>query len=250
MAEPVLEARGLTRYFGGLAAVDGVSLDLREGEIHAVIGPNGAGKTTLVNLLSGELAPTAGSIRFAGREIAGLSAPTIARRGIARSYQRINVFPDFSAFENCRLAAQSRLDASWRLFAPARRRADLAAQAERVLALVALEAPQRAAAALSHGERRQLEIAMTLATAPLVLLLDEPLAGMGAEESRRMTALIAGLAADHAVLLVEHDVDAVLSVAHVLTVMVEGKVLDTGAPDKVRANPEVQRAYLGEPEAA
>ena len=243
MEEPLLAARGLSRRFGGLAAVDGVSLDLRLGEIHAVIGPNGAGKTTLVNLLSGELKPSAGRITFAGRDIAGLAPARIARLGIARSYQRVNVFPAFSAFENCRIAAQARIGGSFRI---AREKKALAATAERVLALVGLEAPARIAANLSHGERRQLEIAMTLAMEPKVLLLDEPLAGMGAEESRRMTALIASLAAGHAILLVEHDVDAVLSVAHRLTVMVEGAVLETGEPEAVRKSPSVQTAYLGE----
>jgi len=242
MAEAILAARGLSRRFGGLTAVRDVTLDLRPGEIHAVIGPNGAGKTTLVNLLSGELAPSAGSILFEGHEIAGMSAPAIAQRGIARSYQRVNVFPDFSAFENCRLAAQSRVTSSLRL---ARSRRDLAEKAREMLGLVGLEDTRRPASAMSHGERRQLEIAMTLAMSPKVLLLDEPLAGMGIEESRRMTDLIRGLAANHAVLLVEHDMDAVFSVAQILTVMVDGAVLASGDPESVRRNRAVQDAYLG-----
>ena len=242
MAEAILAARGLSRRFGGLTAVRDVTLDLRLGEIHAVIGPNGAGKTTLVNLLSGELAPSAGSILFEGHEIAGMSAPAIAQRGIARSYQRVNVFPDFSAFENCRLAAQSRVTSSLRLV---RSRRDLAEKAREMLGLVGLEDTRRPASAMSHGERRQLEIAMTLAMSPKVLLLDEPLAGMGIEESRRMTDLIRGLAANHAVLLVEHDMDAVFSVAQILTVMVDGAVLASGDPESVRRNRAVQDAYLG-----
>jgi branched-chain amino acid transport system ATP-binding protein len=246
MAEAILAAQGLSRSFGGLAAVRDVSLALRVGEIHAVIGPNGAGKTTLVNLLSGELAPSAGSILFEGEELVGLSAPSIARRGIARSYQRVNLFADFSAFENCRLAAQSRVASSLRL---ARSDKALADKAHEVLSLVGLEAPNRAAATLSHGERRQLEIAIALATSPKVLLLDEPLAGMGIEESRGMTSLIASLAARHAVLLIEHDVDAVLSIADRLTVMVEGAVLASGDPEEVRRNKSVQDAYLGSGEA-
>jgi branched-chain amino acid transport system ATP-binding protein len=227
-------------------AVREVSLALEPGRIHAVIGPNGAGKTTLVNLLSGELAPSAGSILFEGREIAGRRPHKIARRGVARSYQRVNLFGDFSAFENCRLAAQARGRSS---LLPARSRRRLAEKAAEVLHLVGLGDTHRLAANLSHGERRQLEIAVALATSPKVLLLDEPLAGMGIEESRGMTALIKSLAADHAILLIEHDVEAVLSVADTLTVMVEGAVIATGDPQTVRANRAVQDAYLGAEEA-
>jgi branched-chain amino acid transport system ATP-binding protein len=242
MAEAILAARGLSRRFGGLMAVREVSLALERGRIHALIGPNGAGKTTLVNLLSGELRPSAGSILFEGREIAGRSPYTIARRGIARSYQRVNLFADFSAFENCRLAAQARGRSS---LIPARSKRSYAEKAEQALALVGLSALHRPAGALSHGERRQLEIAVALSTAPKVLLLDEPLAGLGHEESRAMTALIRSIAADHAILLIEHDVDAVLSVADTLTVMVDGAVLASGDPAAVRANRAVQDAYLG-----
>jgi len=245
MAEAVLRARDLARHFGGLKAVDGVSLDLVPGSIHAVIGPNGAGKTTLINLLSGNLPPSAGSIAFDGREIAGLPPERIARLGIARSYQRVNIFERFSALENCRLAAQAATRHGWRLLCPARRARQLDARAERALAQVRLEKPARIAAALSHGERRQLEIAMTLATNPRVLLLDEPLAGMGAEESTRMAALVKALAQDHAVLLVEHDMDVVFSIADRLTVMVDGKVLASDTPAAIRANAAVQAAYLG-----
>jgi branched-chain amino acid transport system ATP-binding protein len=246
--EPALVVTGLTRFFGGLAAVSEVSLDLVHGEVHAVIGPNGAGKTTLINLLSGELAPSAGSVRYARQEIAGLPPHRVARLGIARSYQRTNIFREFSAFENCRLAAQARLRSSMRFFRPARRRRDLAEAAEQALALVGLDRPARIAETLSHGEQRQLELAMTLATAPKVLLLDEPLAGMGTEESARMVALIARLAADHAVLLVEHDMDAVFSIASRLTVMVNGRVLESGDPPTIRASAQVQEAYLGSAE--
>jgi branched-chain amino acid transport system ATP-binding protein len=247
MAEPVLAARGLSRRFGGLAAVDGVSLDLAPGRIHAVIGPNGAGKTTLVNLLSGELRPSAGSVRFEDREIAGMPPARIARLGIARSYQRVNIFAGFSAFENCRLAAQARLGGGWHVLRPARAGRDLDAQAMRALRLVGLDPGGRESGHLSHGEQRQLEIAMTLAISPKVLLLDEPLSGMGAAESARMTRLIKRLAADHAILLVEHDMDAVFSIADVLTVMVEGKVLKTGKPGEIRKSRAVRRAYLGGP---
>ena len=245
MAEPVLAARGLAMHFGGLAAVDGVSLALRRGRIHAVIGPNGAGKSTLVNLLSGELAPSAGSVRFGNIEITGMTPARIARLGIARSYQRVNIFAGFSAFENCRLAAQARLGAGLRLLRPARAARDLDAAADRALRLVGLSPGGREAGKLSHGEQRQLEIAMTLATSPKVLLLDEPLAGMGASESARMTRLIKSLARDHAILLIEHDMDAVFSIADVLTVMVEGKVLKSGRPRAIRNSRAVRRAYLG-----
>jgi branched-chain amino acid transport system ATP-binding protein len=246
MPEPILRVAALSKRFGGLAAVNDVSLELMQGAVHAVIGPNGAGKTTLINLLSGDLAPSSGSIWFEGREIAGLSADRVARLGIGRSYQKTNIFPDFTAFENCRLAAQARLTTSMRFFRPALRQHAVTAAADQALAEVGLEGwRDRTANALSHGEQRQLEIAMTLATVPKVLLLDEPLAGMGAEESRFIVGLVARLAKTHAVLLVEHDMDAVFSVARVLTVMVNGRVLESGAPAAIRASAAVQEAYLG-----
>ncbi len=246
MSEPLLRVERLSKQFGGLAAVSEVSLDLHAGAVHAVIGPNGAGKTTLINLLSGDLRPSGGSVRYGGREIAGLSADRISRLGIARSYQKTNIFPQFTVFENCRLAAQSRLPSSMRFFRRASRYGAVNAAAERALDLAGLGARAGSiAAALSHGEQRQLEIAMTLATAPKLLLLDEPLAGMGAEESARMVALVSRLAAEHAILLVEHDMDAVFSVASVLTVMVNGRVLESGAPDAIRRSKAVQEAYLG-----
>jgi len=251
MTEPVLVVRDLRKQFGGLVALGGVTLDLRDREIHAVIGPNGAGKSTLVNLLSGDLAPSAGSIEFAGAEIAGFPSDRISRLGIGRSYQKTNIFAGFTAFENCRLAAQSRLKSSLRFVAKAERRADLADAAERALALAGLAGRSgRIAAELSHGEQRQLEIAMTLATRPRVLLLDEPLAGMGAEEAQRIVELLARLRDDHAILLIEHDMDAVFSLADRLTVMVDGRVLESGTPASIRASAAVQQAYLGAPEAA
>ena len=195
MPEPVLRIEGLSKRFDGLIAVSDVSLELVAGEVHAVIGPNGAGKTTLINLLSGDLTPSGGSIRLRGREIAGLTADRIARLGVARSYQKTNIFPGFSVFENCRLAAQARLANAMRFFRPAYRYGAVNAAAESALDLAGLAGRGAArASALSHGEQRQLEIAMTLATAPDVLLLDEPLAGMGAEESQRMVELIGRLA--------------------------------------------------------
>ena len=250
---PLLRTEGLSKHFGGLAAVRDVALACRVGELHAVIGPNGAGKTTLINLLSGDLEPTSGRVEVAGKDVTGLAAHRIARLGVGRSYQKTNIFLPFTGFENCRLAAQSRLQPSMRFLRPAHAHAPTRAAAERALAMAGLE--QRAgmvAAALSHGEQRQLEIAMTLATAPRLLLLDEPLAGMGGEESARIVELLKRLRAEHAILLVEHDMDAVFAVADTLTVMVDGAVLASGAPEAIRANRAVQEAYLGteEPDQA
>ena len=246
MSEAVLATEGLTRYFGGLAAVSGVSLACEPGRLHAVIGPNGAGKSTLINMLSGDLVPSGGRITLRGADVTGLPAHRISRLGVGRSYQKTNIFLPFTAFENCRLAAQSRLPSSMRFFRPARAYRALDEAAAHALAVAGLENRGGvAAAALSHGEQRQLEIAMTLATAPGVLLLDEPLAGMGADESARMVELLQQLRVSHAILLVEHDMDAVFSLAHRLTVMVNGTVLASGTPGEIRANPAVQEAYLG-----
>jgi branched-chain amino acid transport system ATP-binding protein len=229
-----------------LAAVDNVSLEVNIGELHAVIGPNGAGKTTLINLLSGDLTANAGTITFRGSELSRLAPEQRSRLGIGRSYQRTNIFTAFTVFENCRLAAQSRAPRPFDWLRDAH--ADDAVMNRARLALDAVGLTNRAeklALALSHGEQRQLEIAMCLATGPQLLLLDEPLAGMGMEESVKMIELIGKLAESHAVLLVEHDMDAVFQLAKVLTVMANGKVLATGAPDAIRANREVQEAYLG-----
>ena len=246
MTDAILQVCGLQKYFGGLAAVDDVSLEVRVGEVHAVIGPNGAGKTTLIDMLSGNLAPTAGSIVYRGSDISRLSPERRARLGIGRSYQKINIFPGFSALENCRIAAQAREPRPLHWLRDALSYGDVLRQAHRALEVVNLTArADEIALALSHGEQRQLEIAMCLATAPQLLLLDEPLAGIGAEESLRMIELIRQIAATHAVLLVEHDMDAVFQLARMLTVMVNGKVLATGAPVEIRANREVQEAYLG-----
>ncbi|HTL26386.1 MAG TPA: ABC transporter ATP-binding protein [Burkholderiales bacterium] len=247
MAEPALRTQGLQKHFGGLAAVNDVSLECHVGQLHAVIGPNGAGKTTLINLLSGDLAPTGGRVELLGREVTGLAAHRISQLGVGRSYQRTNIFMKFTAFENCRLAAQARLPSSMRFVRPAARYREVNEAAARALALAGLGArSDTVAAELSHGERRQLEVAMTLATSPKVLLLDEPLAGMGAEESARMVGLLRTLVSGHAMLLVEHDMDAVFALADRLTVMVSGTVLASGTPEQIRANAEVQEAYLGE----
>jgi branched-chain amino acid transport system ATP-binding protein len=251
MNDTVLRTQGLTRRFGGLVAVKDVSLEFRMGEVHAVIGPNGAGKTTLINLLSGDLPPSAGKVVLDAEDITGLASHRISKLGVGRSYQKTNVFLPFTAFENCRLAAQSRLASSMRFFRPALADRAVNASAERALAAVGLEGRgSTPVAQLSHGEQRQVEIAMALATRPRVLLLDEPLAGMGSEESVRIVALLKKLAADHALLLVEHDMDAVFAVADVLTVMVNGRVLESGAPGQIRSSPAVQEAYLGTEDAA
>ena len=249
MADPVLVAKRMTRRFGGLAACDGVDLALERGQLHALLGPNGAGKSTLINLLSGDLAPTSGSIRYKGVEIAPLPPERRSRMGLGRSYQKTNIFPTFTVIENARLAAQSRRPRPWAIFADASADAAALGRARRGLELAGLaDHVERQAGALSHGEQRQLEIAMVLATEPEVLLLDEPLAGMGAEESQRMVALLKRLARDHAILLVEHDMDAIFALADVITVMVNGQVLESGTPAAIRASENVQRAYLGHDE--
>ena len=248
MAEPaLLRAEGLGRRFGGLAAVDAVSIELHVGEIHAVIGTNGAGKSTLVNMLSGELAPTAGSVRFAGHDVTRWAQPRRARAGLGRSYQRTTIFNEFSVLENCRLAAQAREPRPWTFWERAAGDARSLAAAGEALEAAGLAAlAARPAGTLSHGAKRQLEIAMCLATRPQVLLLDEPLAGMGAEETERMLRLLAALKAEHAVLLVEHDMDAVFRIADRITVMVNGEVIATDVPDAIRRNADVRVAYLGE----
>ena len=247
MHELLLAATGLTKRFGGLAAVNGVSLELHRNRIHAVIGPNGAGKSTLTNLLSGDLVPTSGKVMLGGRDATGWSAEKISQQGLGRSYQKTNIFLPFTVWENVRLAAQSRQPhaASWLTLAT-----DfiaVSARAERAIELSGLKNRLKSiAGAISHGEQRQLEIAMTLATDPQVLLLDEPLAGMGAQEAERMVALLLAIKKDHAILLVEHDMDAVFALADRLTVMVNGEVIASGTPAEIRADAGVQTAYLGE----
>jgi branched-chain amino acid transport system ATP-binding protein len=243
MTEPILQVQGLSKHFSGLVAVDDVSLEVGFGELHAVIGPNGAGKTTLINLLSGDLSTSAGSIRFCGTEIARLAPERRSRLGVGRSYQKINIFPGFSALENCRLAAQSREPRPLNWLRDALSYDGILKPARQALSVVGLaNQANTIAGTLSHGQQRQLEIAMCLATAPQLLLLDEPLAGMGLEESWNMVELIGELAQNHAILLVEHDMDAVFRLARVLTVMVNGKILASGPPEAVRANRAVQIA--------
>jgi branched-chain amino acid transport system ATP-binding protein len=251
MAEIALQTAALTKRFGGLTAVDKVDLRVERGTVHCVIGPNGAGKTTLINLLSGDLAPTSGRVQLDGGDITGLPPYRVSKRGIGRSYQKTNIFPEFTVFENAWLAAQSRLPSSMRFFRPAARLKDVAARTARALDMAGLAGRAKVpAGALSHGEQRQLEIALILATEPKVLLLDEPMAGMSADESLRMVELLRRLRGDHTLILIEHDMDAVFAVADVITVMVNGAVLESGAPQVIRASRTVQEAYLGEGVAA
>jgi len=247
MAEPLLRAVSLTRRFGGLTAVSAVSLALQQGELHAVIGTNGAGKSTLINMLSGELPATSGRIQLAGADITAWSQPRRARAGVGRSYQRTTIFPTLSVFENARLCAQAATQRPWALWQGADRCDASCDAAKQALAAAGLDdVPQLLAGLLSHGQQRQLEIAMCLVTHPRVLLLDEPLAGMGAEETERMLALLIELKRKHALLLVEHDMDAVFRVADLITVMVNGEVIASDVPEVIRSHPEVRVAYLGE----
>ena len=250
MTDVLLSARGLTKVFGGLIAVNQLSIDLRLGRIHGVIGPNGAGKSTLTHLLSGDLPPTSGQIMLGDRDITGWKPETISRAGLGRSYQKTNIFQPFTVWENVRLAAQSREPHAARWLSLASSFSSNNERAERAVELAGL-ADRRFAIAgtISHGEQRQLEIAMTLATGPRVLLLDEPLAGMGSAEAERMVALLLRIKPDHAMMLVEHDMDAVFALADQLTVMVNGVVIASGKPAEVRADPNVQSAYLGEEES-
>ncbi len=247
MSDVLLAARNITKRFGGLAAVSDVSLELAQGTIHAVIGPNGAGKSTLTHLLSGDLAPSTGTVTLAGQDVTGWRPERISRAGLGRSYQKTNIFLPFTVWENVRLAAQSRRPRAAHWLSRAGAFADTNERAARALELAGLQHRREAVAGtMSHGEQRQLEIAMSLATAPRVLLLDEPLAGMGTAEAERMVELLLRLKAGHAMMLVEHDMDAVFALADQLTVMVNGQVIASGEPPQVRADPTVQTAYLGE----
>ena len=242
----LLAAKNVSRHFGGLRAVDDVSLTVERGAIHAVIGTNGAGKSTLINVLCGEIAPTAGRVELMDRDVTNWSQPRRAQAGLGRTYQRTTIFPSFSVRENCRLSAQARLQRPWDWLTPAASCDSSASAAENALQRAGLASlADEIAATLSHGAKRQLEIAMCLATAPQILLLDEPLAGMGSEETLRMLGLLNELKASHAILLVEHDMDAVFRVSDRITVMVNGRVLASDTPQAIRANAEVQEAYLG-----
>lgn len=247
MSELLLVTEDVSRRFGGLLATDGVSIGLWRGQVHALLGPNGAGKSTLINLLSGDLACSAGRVLYCGQDVTALTPDARSRIGIGRSYQKTNIFPSFTVRENCRLAAQSREPRARHVLSNAMTWPGYTNKVEKALADVGLTARAgERASALSHGEQRQLELAVVLCTGPDVLLLDEPLAGMGVAEAERMVTLLLSLKKEHGILLVEHDMDAVFTLADKLTVMVDGKVIASGTPAQIRADAGVQAAYLGE----
>src|SRR5258706_13329185 len=243
----LLATRGLHKSFGALVATDSVDFDVREGETHAVIGPNGAGKTTFIRQISGELRPDRGEVRFGDEDITALPAPLRTRKGLARSFQITSIYREFSALDNVALAVQAHSGHSFRFWRAARADRSLTGPAIRILDRIGLLARQNVLAAnLSHGEQRQLEIAMALATQPRLLLLDEPVAGMGTDESQRMIELLATLKGQKTIVLVQHDMDAVFTLADRISVLVYGRIIATGTPVEIRANAEVRSAYLGE----
>jgi branched-chain amino acid transport system ATP-binding protein len=247
MAEPLLRLQGLSKNFGSLVVTDDVTLDIRAGEMHALIGPNGAGKTTLINQISGLMAPDAGAVLFAGSDVTALPAQTRALRGMSRTFQISSILPGFAALENVALAAQARAGSSFRFFGHA--------AAEPALNIPAMAALERAGIAhranvrageLSHGEKRALELAIALAMQPRLLLLDEPMAGIGREETERVVDLLLRLKGQLTMILVEHDMAAVFALADRISVLIRGRLLTTGSPAQVRADPQVVAAYLGE----
>ena len=247
MSEILMKATALEKRYGGLKAVSGVSIDVHRDEIHAVIGPNGAGKSTLINLLSGDVPVTAGAVMLRDRDITSLAPDRRAMAGVGRSYQKTTIFAGSTVFENVRLAAQAHGGQPLRLFGPAARDSNVNARADAAIAEAGLSSRRDTVARfMSHGEQRQLEIAMVLATEPKVVLLDEPLAGMGHAEAARMIEIISRLRDGRAVLLVEHDMDAVFALADRLTVMADGQVIACGDPAHVRSHPAVRAAYLGQ----
>ena len=251
MSEPILRVEGLTKSFGGVTATNNLDFDVLPGEIHAVIGPNGAGKTTFVAQLAGMLAPDAGRIVFDGKDIGHLSAPARSHAGLARSFQITSVFRNFTALENVALSIQARAGHSFRFWVRASTDPKLTEPARGILDDVGLG--KRAlvlAGNLAHGEQRQLEIAMALATGPKLLLLDEPTAGMGPEDSENMRKFLAALKGRYSIVLIEHDMDTVFTLADRLTVLVYGRAIATGTPSEIRNNDEVRAAYLGEDEVS
>lgn len=245
--EVLLQADKLTRRFGGLVANQDISVTLERQMIHVLLGPNGAGKSTCINMLSGDLPPSEGRIHYLGRDITALTAAQRSQVGIGRSYQRTNIFPKFTVLENVRLAAQSRRQQAWRIFSRAMQQQWALDKARACIDEAGLGSKvDWIAGVLSHGEQRQLEIAMVLATDAQVMLLDEPLAGMGSDESARMVEVLKRLKPTRAILLVEHDMDAVFAVADTITVMVNGQVLESGPPEQIKASVAVQQAYLGQ----
>jgi branched-chain amino acid transport system ATP-binding protein len=246
VAEPLLRIDRLRKQFGGVVASDDITLDVVRGELHAIIGPNGAGKTTLISQLAGEIAPNAGRVAFDGRDITGLPADRRSALGLARSFQITSLFLDFTALDNVALAVQAHAGHSFRFWHDARHEAALREPARAALARVGLAArADVVVAAMSHGEHRQLELAMALATRPRLLLLDEPMAGLGPEESARVVAMLRTLKQEVTILLIEHDMEAVFALADRVTVLFYGRVIASGPPDAIRADREVRRAYLG-----
>jgi len=247
MSEPMLQIDRLAKRFGGIVATDDVILNVAPGELHAIIGPNGAGKTTLIAQLSGQLSPDSGRIRFNGRDITGLPMHKRSARGLARSFQITSLFLDLSVLDNVALAVQAHAGHSFHFWRDARKERDLREPARAALERVGLiDRADRPAAALSHGEHRLLELAMALAGNPRMLLLDEPMAGLGPEESARMVEMLRALKKDFTILLVEHDMEAVFALADRITVLVYGRVIASGTPDEIRANDQVREAYLGD----
>jgi branched-chain amino acid transport system ATP-binding protein len=247
VVEPLLRVENLVRRFGGIVATDNLSLDFERGELHAIIGPNGAGKTTLISQLIGQLRPTAGTIRFGGQDVTHLPAWKRSRLGLARSFQITSLLPNFTAADNVALAAQARDGHSFRFFGNARQEKQLRAAAHAALDRVGLLGRADVVVSrLSHGEQRELELAVALATKPQLLLLDEPMAGLGVTESARMVKLLAELRQEVTIVLVEHDMNAVFALADRITVLVYGRVIASDVPAAIRTNEEVKRAYLGD----
>ena len=250
MTATLLSVRGLRKRFGGLIATDGVDLDVRDGEIHALIGPNGAGKTTLLTQLFGELSHDEGEIRLEGEPIDALPTPQRVRRGLARTFQINQLLPDFSMLDNVALAVQARQGHSFRFFADARRDKSLRQRAREHLTAAGLaHRAEVKVADLSHGEQKQLEFAIALACEPRLMLLDEPMAGLGHGESEQMVAMLSGLKGRVTMLLVEHDMDAVFALADRISVLVYGRIIATGTAQEIRDNADVRTAYLGEGDA-
>ena len=250
MADPLLKVDGITKRFGGVLASDAIVLSVPAGELHAVIGPNGAGKTTMIGQLTGEIVPNSGSIFFAGEDITSLPTYQRSMMGLARSFQITSLFNDFTALDNVALAVQAHAGHSFHFWHRARSEESLRAPARQALERVRLtHRADTVVSSMSHGEHRQLEIAMALATNPRMLLLDEPMAGMGPEESARMVKTLLELKKQYTILLIEHDMEAVFALADRISVLVYGRVIATGLPDEIRANPDVRQAYLGEQEA-
>ena len=250
MAEALLRVEKLVRRFGGILATDNVSLDVARGELHAIIGPNGAGKTTLISQLTGQLLPDAGTIELAGTDITYVPAYRRSALGLARSFQITSLLLDFTALDNVALAAQAHDGHSFRFWGNARKESNLRRIARAALDRVGLAArADTVVSRLSHGEQRELELAVALATSPQVLLLDEPMAGLGITESARMVKLLQELRREVTIVLVEHDMDAVFALADRISVLVYGRIIASGAPSAIRNNDEVKRAYLGEQHA-